>query len=350
MKSRETRRESGERTIKSKFIVVLLLIAAGAAYYLYIRRRAQHAEGEAAYVLARALNVVDTTAEIRLTVGTLKAGDRVEVLEHTPRWMHVRLANGRTGWVENKDMLDSETYERGQRLLKELGRQTQQAVGHVSELVNLHLEPARDATVLAQLDANQKVEIFGRRLIERPPQPDQPPTGGAVVRDAWYLVRADSRAGWLLGRTVDLDAPPGIAPYAQDVNMVAWLVLDMVEDQGRNVPQYLVADRLGEQDLDFNHIRVFTWWKKRQQYVTAYVEGGLDGYFPLRAIRLNNVPYFRLRLIDENAHKIQKVYGMFDTIVRPIGTVEGWESDAMPERPPSRLRHARKARGRHRRR
>ncbi len=64
-----------------------------------------------AYVLARTLNVVDTTAEIRLTVGTLKAGDRVEVLEHTPHWMRVRLSNGKTGWVENKDMLDAEGYD-----------------------------------------------------------------------------------------------------------------------------------------------------------------------------------------------------------------------------------------------
>ena len=61
------------------------------------------------------------------------------------------------------------------------------------------------------------------------------------------------------------------------------------------------------------------------------VEGRLNGYFPLRATRVNNTPYFRLRLMDPNGHKYQKVYEMSDTIVRRVGVVEGWESDAMPQ-------------------
>ena len=118
--------------------------------------------------------------------------------------------------------------------------------------------------------------------------------------------------------------------------MVAWLVLNTVVDEDRQVPQYLVADRTGNQDVDFTHIRVFTWWVKNHRYVTSYVESGLQGYFPIRVVQTGNVPYFRLHLVDKDANKIQKVYGLFDTITRPVGIVEGWESDAMPTQSPSR--------------
>jgi len=326
-----------------------LLIAAGAAYFFHARTRRPDIDQEVAYVLARKLDVVDTTAEIRLTVATLRAGDRVGVLEHTTHWIKIRLPNGKTGWVENKDMLDQETYQRAQRLLKELSSLSPQSAGHVTELVNLRLEPARDGPVLGQLDVNQKVDIFGRRLVARPAASDQPnppsPSAGKAVREAWYLVRSSSSAGWVVGRVVELDVPPGILPYAQGFNMVGWLVVTTVDDGGRQMPEYLAVDRLGSPDVDFNHLRVFTWWKKRQQYVTAYVESGLNGFFPLRVSR-SGVPIFRLRLVEEDGRKVQKVYGMYDTIVRPIGMVAGWESDAMPERQPSKSRRVRRARRR----
>ena len=123
--------------------------------------------------------------------------------------------------------------------------------------------------------------------------------------------------------------------------MVAWITLDTVDDAGRQVPQYLTAERMGTQDVDFNHIRVFTWWIKDQRYVTAYVESGLNGYFPIRVMHSGRVPIFRLRLVNDEGNKIQKVYGLFDTITRPLGTVAGWESDAMPAPPEHRHRRRR---------
>jgi hypothetical protein len=39
-------------------------------------------------------------------------------------------------------------------------------------------------------------------------------------------------------------------------------------------------------------------------------------------------------LVDEENEKYQKVYGLFSTIVRPLGTVQGWESEAMPSTQP----------------
>jgi Bacterial SH3 domain len=326
-------------------MLVLLLCGAGAVYYRGVWAPAHTVHGPAAYVVPRSLDVMDTTAQIRSKVGQLKAGDRVEVLAQTAHWSELRLPRGRTGWVETKYLLDGATYGRGQAVLRSLNQETVQAEGHTSTATNLHLEPARDSLSLGELAQNEQLDIFARRLVERAPDA-QAPAKAAVRHDVWYLVRSRNSAGWVLGRFIDLDIPPGIAVYAQGINMVAWLALKTVQDGGRAVPEYLVADRIGAEDVDFNHIRVFTWWLKNHKYVTAYVESGLSGHFPITASQLTDTdyfaqrsPYFRLRLTDDEGHQYQKVYGMFDTIVHAVGTVDGWTSGAIP---PREKRQARK--------
>ena len=118
-------------SIKSRLLVALLLIAGGGvAYYVRVYLPRHRALGELAYVLPGSLTMVDTPAEVRQVVANLKSGDRVEVLTRTRSWMRVRAPGGRTGWVESKDMLDAETYGRGQRLLKGLSSLPPQARAH----------------------------------------------------------------------------------------------------------------------------------------------------------------------------------------------------------------------------
>ena len=314
------------------------MTAIGSAYYFFTYKSAHTLSVEVGYVLPPNVQVVDTPAEVRIVVGSLKSGERVEITHRTRNWAEIRTAANLTGWVENKNLLDSQIYEGGQKLLRDLKQVPAIADGHTSGLVNLRLEPSRDAAQLAQLPENLKVEIYSRRVLDRP-TPDGKPSA-AKVRDAWYLIRTDASAGWVLGRFVALDPPEQLVPYAQGANMVSWQVLKtVVDDQGQPVPEYLTADRLGTQEADFSHIRVFTWWIKHHKYVTAYVESGLNGYFPIRVSVIDGTPYFRLRLIDDQGQKFQKVYGLFDTLTRTVGTVPGWESDAMP--PPPETHHHR---------
>jgi Bacterial SH3 domain len=286
------------------------------------------------------ISVVDSRAEIHNVIGNLKNGDRVEVISQDNDWAEVRLAQGKRGWVETKSLMDSKVYDGGQRLLKDLAGIPVQAVGHTTLDVNLRLEPSREGPLLESLSRNKRLEVFGRRLVPRSAGGEsgskesavgtEKPAPGSPVLDAWYLVRTDSRAGWVLGRLVTLDIPEGISAYAQNHNMVAWLVLNTIDDNGRKVPQYLVADREGSPDCDFNHIRVFTWWAKESHYATSFVESNLTGYFPVRVAHPNGSPEFRLRLVDRKGRKYQKIYRLSDTVVRPMGTVEGWASDATP--------------------
>jgi hypothetical protein len=141
---------------------------------------------------------------------------------------------------------------------------------------------------------------------------------------------------------VHLDIPESISAYAQDVNLVAWLVLNTVDDNGHQVPQYLVAGRIGTETYDYSHVRVLTWWKKKHSYAIAYREGNLQGFFPILVTHEGSVPYFRLRLVASDGTKYQKVYALYDTITRVMGTAEGWQSDAMPERSASKTPKRRK--------
>ena len=305
----------------------------GSTYYYFVYRPAHAFPVEEGYVLPESVQVVDTPAEVRMVVASLKSGDRVEIIKRTRNWAQVRTPGMVTGWVENSVLLDSPTYQGGQKLLRDLLHIPAQAEGHTGGIVNLRLEPSRDSAQLAQLPENLKVQIFGRRMMDRPAPDGQP--SAPKVRDAWYLIRAGARAGWVLGRFVTLDIPEKLAPYAQGTNFVAWVVLKTVDDGGQPVPEYLTADRVGTQEADFSHLRVFTWWVKDHKYVTAYVESNLNGYFPIRVAAIEGVPYFRLRLTDDRGQKYQKIYGLFDTITRTVGTVPGWESDAMPALPES---------------
>jgi hypothetical protein len=182
--------------------------AAGAVSNVW-RSRPEPEPPEYAYILTNSAPVMDSPAQIRLEVATLRHGERVEVLERTRNWARVRIPDGRRGWIDLARLADGPSYEKGQQLLNELANEPVQAAGHASGAANLRAEPARDAPQLAQLSVNQPVEIFGRRLVERPPQPGTPAAGEAS-REAWYLVRAEGKAGWVLGRLIALPRPSAI--------------------------------------------------------------------------------------------------------------------------------------------
>ena len=350
--------------VRTAFLLLLLVTLVSAGYYLliYIPKHSKAGEpvlalmnyfltyapmqpiGEAAYVLPDSLEVWDTPAEIRMQIATLKSEDQVYALARFRLWTHVRLLDGRDGWVDKDGLMTAATYAQDEHLLGEMSGLPAQATGHTADLVNVHIQPSRKAAVVAQMKPNQVLEVFSRRRVERPREtgtPDVPSIPSNPV-ETWYLVRTGSRVGWILGHLVQLDIPKSISAYAQDVNLVAWLVLDTVDDNGQQVPQYLVADRAGPETYDYSHIRVLTWWKRKQTYAIAYREGDLQGCFPILVTHEGSVPSFRLRLVDDKGAKYQKVYALYDTITRVIGTVDGWQSDAMPERSASKLAKVRR--------
>ena len=201
-----------------------------------------------AYVVPDSVEIWDTPAEIRTRVATLKCGDQVQALGHFRDWTHVRTLDGQEGWVTDAGLMNAEEHEAEGRLRTEISDLPAQAGGHTADEDNIHIEPARQAAVVAKVNPRQNLKIFERRMVRRSYKnnpSDILPVSLEARLEAWYLVQGGSHTGWILGRHVHLDIPKSISAYAQNTNLVAWLVLNTVDDSGHLVPQYLVADRLG---------------------------------------------------------------------------------------------------------
>src|SRR5579875_3372072 len=125
---------------------------------------------------------------LRRAPATLPSGHPEVGRGRIGEWAKLQLPGGRSGWVPQNTLIDRETYERGQALLKDLTRSQVQAQGHTDSPVNRHLEPSRDALKLAEFPAGQLVDVYNRRLVARSSQ--SPTNGKEPPQDVWYLVRS----------------------------------------------------------------------------------------------------------------------------------------------------------------
>ena len=300
---------------------------------------------EVNYVSAVQATLRDQVATIYIRVGTVKNGERVEVLEREKRFSRVRTAGGVEGWMEQRYLVDQETYDALQKLTQANLSDPVQSPGVLRNESNLHLTPGRDTEHLYQLAAGAKVAVLKRATAEKPvvtPAPAKTgnPSGGRTaggkassgpVLEDWWLVRdSENRVGWVLARMVDLDVPLDIAQYAEGQRIVAFFVLNQVRDAGKDgtgkdVPQYLCAVTEPHDGLpyDYDQIRVFTWNAKKHRYETAYREHGLNGVLPVTVSSENfekegTLPVFILRVQDDNGNVSERKYKMNSPIVRRV--------------------------------
>jgi len=299
--------------------------------------------GEVMYVSAPQANLRDHVATVYNKVGSVKNGDRVEVLERQKRFVRVRTDQKVEGWVELRALVPREIYNQFQQLAKDNRTTPVEGHGITRVELNMHLTPGRETDTLYQLAENSKVEVLKRSTTGRatpeeiaarklaalakaageqaklspkksakpraPAQQAAPPTSAPIApaaakpapnppapvegeeakpkpMDDWWLVRdPQGRVGWVLAHMVDLDIPLDVAQYAEGQRIQAAFVLNTVQDEDKGaVPQYLVLLNENKDGLpyDFNQVRVFTWNLKRHRYETGYREHFIIGYFPAK--------------------------------------------------------------------
>lgn len=129
--------------------------------------RKGHRVLEVNYVSAVQATLRDQVATIYNRVGTVKNGDRVEVLEHEKRFSRVRTASGIEGWIEQRYLVNQETYDGLQKLTRENLNDPVQAPGVLRNDTNLHLTPGRETEHLYQLSSGAKVSILKRATAEK---------------------------------------------------------------------------------------------------------------------------------------------------------------------------------------
>jgi SH3-like domain-containing protein len=328
---------------------------------------------ETAYVSGVQAILRDHVAAVYEKTGVVKNGERVEVLDHDRRFVKVRTATGATGWVEQRYLVSQEIYDQIQKLTADNQKDPVQAQGATRNDTNLHVEPGRDTEHLYQISAGEKLSLLKRGTAEKsgtaappshsaapggnkagsdkkeqdkkpasttaPPAKPVPavpapvtpvpraaaPVGAVPTIEDWWLVRdSHNRVGWVLARMIDLDIPLDVAQYAEGQRIVAYFVLNQVQDGDKKVAQYLtvVTEPKDGLPFDFNQIRVFTWNVKRHRYETAYRER-MQGVLPVTVAQESFdkegvLPVFVIRVQDDNGKVSERKYKLNTPIVRRV--------------------------------
>ncbi len=320
-------------------ILIIVLAFAGAC------NKASDLTKEVAYVNAPQVVLRDRLATIFEKRGIVKLGDKVYILNRNRRFAYVRTERGEEGWIADRYLVDSATYEQFEKLASDNTNAPVQARGTTRSTLNLHVAPGRNTEHLFRLNEGDRVEILKRATAERPGQyqPQQLKKAGATnappppILEDWWLVRStEGRVGWVLARMVYVDLPLDVAQYAEGQRIVSSFVLSKVQDGDKQVPQYLVmlTDNKDGLPYDFNQIRVFTWNLKRHRYETAYRERDLFGLFPVKVGTQDFgqdggiLPVFSFHVKDAQGNETERQYRMIGPIVRRIATPEQLRAEA----------------------
>ncbi|PYX74529.1 MAG: hypothetical protein DMG78_06600 [Acidobacteria bacterium] len=316
---------------RTKWLVVLAFAMVALAAC-----RNRHRVLEVAYVSAPQATLRDQVAAIYNRVGTVKNGERVEIVDREKRFARVRTASGIEGWVEQRYLVDQKTFDGLQKLTQENLNAPVQAPGVLRNETNLHITPGRESEHLYQLAMGAKVSILKRAVAEKqtsaPPaarpvatKPGAKAAAGPALED-WWLVRDDQgRVGWVLSRMVDVDVPLDVAQYAEGQRFVAFFVLNQVQDGDKKVSQYLcvITEPHDGSAYDYDQIRVFTWNVRKHRYETAYREHGLDGVLPVTVSqetfdKEGTLPVFILRVQNDAGNVSERKYKLNTPIVRRV--------------------------------
>jgi SH3-like domain-containing protein len=323
----------------SRFVLAGVLTAASA----FIACRGSHRVLEVAYVSAPQATLRDQVAAVYNKNGTVKNGERVEVLDHEKRFARVRTASGIEGWIEQRYLVDQKTYDGVQKLTQDNQNDPVQATGVLRNDTNLHISPGRETEHLYQLTQGAKIAILKRDTAEkqstvvmpsrtatvsgaRPNTKKGSTTPAAPALEDWWLARdSEGRVGWVLARMVDVDVPIEIAQYAEGQRFVAFFALNQVQDGDKKVSQYLAVLSEPHDGLpyDFDQVRVFTWNIKKHRYETAYREHKLNGVLPVTVTtesfdKEGTLPVFVVRVKNDSGNLSERKYKLNTPIVRRV--------------------------------
>jgi hypothetical protein len=270
---------------------------------------------EYVYVTSKQTYLRDRVAAVSNRTATVQNGDRLEVMEHGRRFYHVKTPNGEIGWIDEKAVATQEVYDAFEDLARTSPKDPTVASAVVRDEVNLHLKPGRETEKFYRLAEGDKLQLIQRATLPRPvpggvlPKPQSKMPAGSkgaaaegepepIPMEDWWLARdSKGRAGWLLSRMLDVDAPDTLTRYAEGQKFVGAYVLTTVYDPGaeqenKNIPVYLTVLGPYKAGLpyDFDQVRLFTWNSKMHRYETGYRDKNIEGYLPVK-IEMAKDPY-----------------------------------------------------------
>jgi hypothetical protein len=330
--------------------------------------RFRHEHHEMVYVSVRTTYLHDRVAPVSNRVCEVVNGQPLQVLEHGKRFLRVQTDKNEMGWIEERAVIDQQTYDGFVQLGKLHKDDPAAATATLRDDLAMHLLPGRETPRFYLLAGNAKVQLLARASalknpaealvptliprIEKPGQagkPAQPKSTGGVapvkpaaaiappnaagaeapeppLMEDWWLARdAQGRVGWLLASRLDVDVPDEIGQYAEDKRIVGAWVLTKVSDPDSDAPDHQVPEYLTVLDplkaglpFDYDEVRVFTWSIKHHRYETGFRLHPIRGYLPVRVFTQNtpkgNLPAFSIQIAGNNDVRTDAATG----ITRPV--------------------------------
>jgi hypothetical protein len=167
-------------------------------------------------------------------------------------------------------------------------------------------------------------ELSVTNLPPPPPEPEIPgrrrPAGPKKVLEDWSLVRTpDGHAGWVLSRNLVMAIPDEVAQYSEGARITSYFPLAEIRD-GDEVKHHWLWTTMRQpgQPYQFDSFRVFTWVVRRHRYETAYIERGIEGYYPVE-VTAGATPRFSLIVRGEDGNLYRKFYVLEGYMLRKVG-------------------------------
>jgi hypothetical protein len=240
------------------------------------------------FVSAASVNLRDKLGAQQITVGTLKQGERLQILQRTKHhWLKVRTASKLEGWIEEKNLVTQDMFEQFEKLRQTAAAKPSQGTAHARFALNLHLTPGRKTPYYYSLKEEESCEVVGRATTEKPPRANQPE--GVSQSEDWFLVRNATAVGWGLVSNLDMSVPDEVLQYAEGKRVVAWFVLDPGPALDHPTILWATSSAMGL-PYDFDSLRVFVWATRHKRYETGYVEHNARGNYPIQILK--NPPGF----------------------------------------------------------
>jgi hypothetical protein len=301
-------------------------------------KRFHHEQYDTVYVSARQMYLHDRVAAVSARVATVVNGQPLQVLDHNRRFLKVKTEKNEIGWIEDRAVIDSKTYEAFIKLSADHKEDPVAASASLRDDLYMHIVPGRTTEHYYLLAGNTKVQLLARGSVPKvsgqspapparsaattpaqpgktlqpapaSPQPStraaKPSTGqpagnlAAVAgqpeapppdMEDWWLARdSQGHTGWLLSSRLDVDVPDEIGQYGEGQRFVGAWVLTKVTDpeattSDHQVPEYLTVTSPLKSGLplDFDQVRVFTWSLHHHRYETAFRLRPIHGFLPVR--------------------------------------------------------------------
>jgi hypothetical protein len=357
------------------FAVLLLPLVFSGCAFLGCGRFSPLPQKKYVYVSIKEMFLRDRLAAVSTRVAEVKNGEHLEVVSEDRRFYRVKTASGAIGWIDDRAVIDQQTYDEFAALQKEHIHDPVVVTGVLRDESNVHLAPGRDEVHFYMLPANAKLQLLMRASVPKPVpsqavpvplplpkkktavkvkkekkrDPNAPPyvPGGPPMED-WWLVRGpQGQMGWVLSRMIDINIPQELDGLAGEQRYIGAYRLRTVDDPeskfpNGQAPEYVAVTNAWNDGLpyDFDQIHVFTWDTRRHRYELAFRDRDIEGYLPVTigsmTVNGQSEPTFSFKVATDNndmafdpatgaaraAHTTTVTYRLEGDLVKKVGPPE----------------------------